>query len=88
MSRLDVFVRYLTFQLNLYSLLTMPSERDSPRDQLVVTLFLLMVFGLLLGAGIKNRMEKAGFNPNFGANSKTWWEVCFLTLLTYALDQL
>ncbi|KAK7058966.1 hypothetical protein VNI00_001590 [Paramarasmius palmivorus] len=19
-------------------------------------------------------MEKAGFNPNFGANSKTWWE--------------
>ncbi|CAA7265785.1 unnamed protein product [Cyclocybe aegerita] len=35
-------------------------QRDSPRDQLVVTLFLLTVFGLLLGAGVKNRMLKAG----------------------------
>ncbi|KII94359.1 hypothetical protein PLICRDRAFT_133008 [Plicaturopsis crispa FD-325 SS-3] len=35
-------------------------QRDSPRDQLVVTLFLLTVFGLLLGAGIKHRMVKAG----------------------------
>ncbi|ESK88874.1 hypothetical protein Moror_13236 [Moniliophthora roreri MCA 2997] len=49
-------------------------QRDSPRDQLVVTLFLLMVFGLLLGAGIKNRMEKAGFHANFGMSGRTWWE--------------
>ncbi|KAJ8084005.1 hypothetical protein PM082_002772 [Marasmius tenuissimus] len=46
-------------------------QRDSPRDQLVVTLFLLVVFGLLLGAGIKSRMEKAGFNVTFG---RGWWE--------------
>ncbi|KAF9270225.1 hypothetical protein L218DRAFT_1071690 [Marasmius fiardii PR-910] len=47
-------------------------QRDSPRDQLVVTLFLLIVFGLLLGAGIKNRMEKAGFNMTLGRSN--WWE--------------
>ncbi|KAL9716232.1 hypothetical protein Ac2012v2_000678 [Leucoagaricus gongylophorus] len=35
-------------------------QRDSPRDQLVVTLFLLTVFGLLLVAGIKTRIAKAG----------------------------
>lgn len=51
-------------------------ERDSPRDQLVVTLFLLTVFGLLLGAGIKNRMVKAGFDTSVPWNaSRRWWEV-------------
>ncbi|KAI0639391.1 hypothetical protein C8Q77DRAFT_1152375 [Trametes polyzona] len=52
-------------------------QRDSPRDQLVVTLFLLTVFGLLLGAGIKGRMLKAGFDttlPWAGAASRRWWE--------------
>ncbi|CCM01976.1 uncharacterized protein FIBRA_04049 [Fibroporia radiculosa] len=50
-------------------------QRDSPRDQLVVTLFLLTVFGLLLGAGIKGRMIKAGLDTNisWGA-SRRWWE--------------
>ncbi|KAF9489642.1 hypothetical protein BDN71DRAFT_1455773 [Pleurotus eryngii] len=50
-------------------------QRDSPRDQLVVTLFVLTVFGLLLGAGIKNRMAKAGFETNipWGAGRR-WWE--------------
>ncbi|KAF9069044.1 hypothetical protein BDP27DRAFT_1223239 [Rhodocollybia butyracea] len=50
-------------------------QRDSPRDQLVVTIFLLLVFGLLLGAGIKSRMEKAGLNVNSTWNNGfTWWE--------------
>ncbi|KAJ7597053.1 hypothetical protein C8J56DRAFT_919041, partial [Mycena floridula] len=48
-------------------------QRDNPRDQLVVTIFLLTVFGLLLGAGIKNRMVKAGFDSNLRWNTK-WWE--------------
>lgn len=50
-------------------------QRDSPRDQLVVTLFLLTVFGLLLGAGIKSRMEKAGLDTSIAwATSRRWWE--------------
>jgi len=59
----------------------MYSERDSPRDQLVVTLFLLTVFGLLVGAGIKSRMEKAGINVDTSVAwdaaraSRRWWEV-------------
>ena len=57
-------------------LLSLFAERDSPRDQLVVTLFLLTVFGLLLGAGIKNRMLKAGFDPSVPWNAgRRWWEV-------------
>lgn len=52
------------------------TERDSPRDQLVVTLFLLTVFGLLLGAGIKGRMLKAGFDTSLPwATGRRWWEV-------------
>ncbi|KAG5722491.1 hypothetical protein E4T56_gene2897 [Termitomyces sp. T112] len=52
-------------------------QRDSPRDQLVVTLFLLTVFGLLLGAGIKSRMMKAGFHTDISQARNTgrrWWE--------------
>ncbi|KAF9569600.1 hypothetical protein CPC08DRAFT_622 [Agrocybe pediades] len=52
-------------------------QRDSPRDQLVVTVFLLTVFGLLLGAGIKSRMVKAGFVSEFPwtrRNQTRWWE--------------
>ncbi|KAL1738268.1 hypothetical protein HDZ31DRAFT_51253, partial [Schizophyllum fasciatum] len=50
-------------------------QRDSPRDQLVVTLFLLTVFGLLLGAGIKGRMLKAGIDVTMPWNSgRRWWE--------------
>jgi len=60
--------------------LTSTPERDSPRDQLVVTLFLLTVFGLLLGAGIKNRMLKAGLTgtlfPWSRRTETRWWEVC------------
>jgi hypothetical protein len=52
------------------------AERDSPRDQLVVTLFLLTVFGLLLGAGIKGRMIKAGIDVNTPWNKgQKWWQV-------------
>ncbi|KAF6766015.1 hypothetical protein DFP72DRAFT_865328 [Ephemerocybe angulata] len=50
-------------------------QRNSPRDQLVVTLFLLTVFGLLLAAGIKNRMLKAGLTPSLPRNTRRrWWE--------------
>lgn len=42
----------------------------------MVTLFLLTVFGLLLGAGIKNRMIKAGFDTSLPwSTSRRWWEV-------------
>jgi hypothetical protein len=34
---------------------SLPVERDSPRDQLVVTCFILIVVGLLLTAAIRNR---------------------------------
>ncbi|KAG2023476.1 hypothetical protein CC2G_001125 [Coprinopsis cinerea AmutBmut pab1-1] len=53
-------------------------QRNSPRDQLIVILFLLTVFGLLLGAGIKNRMMKAGIAPTLpwqNANRRRWWQV-------------
>ncbi|KLO20270.1 hypothetical protein SCHPADRAFT_992351 [Schizopora paradoxa] len=52
-------------------------QRDSPRDQLVVTLFLLTVFGLLLGAGIKGKMLKAGFDTSalaWNSGGRRWWE--------------
>jgi hypothetical protein len=42
----------------------------------VVTLFLLIVFGLLLGAGIKNRLEKAGLVTEMAwDNGRRWWQV-------------
>jgi len=49
-------------------------QRDAPRDQVVVTLFLLTVFGLLVGAGIKGRMERSGFSPNWTTGTPRWWE--------------
>lgn len=62
------------------------AERDSPRDQLVVSLFLLTVFGLLLGAGIKGRMVKAGLDTSLPWHTgRKWWQVggdTFLTELT------
>jgi hypothetical protein len=50
-------------------------QRDSPRDQLVVVIFLLTVFGLLLGVGIKGKMTQAGIQPNIDWDSgRRWWE--------------
>ncbi|KAF8481115.1 hypothetical protein DFH94DRAFT_738150 [Russula ochroleuca] len=50
-------------------------QRDSPRDQLVVSLFLLTVFGLLLGAGIKGRMVKAGLDTSLPWHTgRKWWQ--------------
>ncbi|TFK41141.1 hypothetical protein BDQ12DRAFT_720847 [Crucibulum laeve] len=50
-------------------------QRDSPRDQLVVTLFLLTVFGLLLGAGVKSRLIKAGLAAELPWNTqRAWWQ--------------
>ena len=41
-----------------------------------MTLFLLIVFGLLLGAGIKNRLEKAGLATEIAwDNGRRWWQV-------------
>ena len=43
-----------------------------------MSLFLLTVFGLLLGAGIKGKMEKAGLEPRFNwAVGREMWEVRF-----------
>jgi hypothetical protein len=77
MSKQDAFVRLnRNFFYNKRTHLGYV-ERDSPRDQFVVTLFLLTVFGLLLGAGIKNRILKAGFTPElpWRRNNSRWWEV-------------
>ena len=76
-SKPDAFVRFnRVFFDNKYTHLNY-IERDSPRDQFVVTLFLLTVFGLLLGAGIKNRMLKAGFTTElpWRRNNARLWEV-------------
>lgn len=66
-------------------------ERDSPRDQLVVTLFLLTVFGLLLGAGIKSRMVKAGLGADMAESwnaGRRWWEVStFGALMFFQLTE-
>jgi hypothetical protein len=49
----------------------------------VVTLFLLTVFGLLLGAGIKGRMVKAGLDTSLPWNTgRKWWQVSALHLST------
>ena len=67
--------QFFVFTINI--LILSYVERDSPRDQFVVTLFLLTVFGLLLGAGVKNRMLKAGFTSElpWRRNNARWWEV-------------
>lgn len=69
---------YDAFRLFYFLFAELGSERDSPRDQLVVTLFLLTVFGLLLGAGIKSRLMKAGISADVSASwnaGRRWWEV-------------
>jgi len=64
--------RYLTY----YPLFNFShTERDSPRDQLVVTVFLILVFGLLVGAAVKGRMEQANIAVNWNTGNKRWWEV-------------
>lgn len=62
--------KFLQSTFTMY-FLTLSSERDSPRDQLVVTLFLIVVFGLLLGAAIKSRMGMVNWN----SGNRRWWEV-------------
>ncbi|KAH8835739.1 hypothetical protein DL96DRAFT_1575392 [Flagelloscypha sp. PMI_526] len=50
-------------------------QRDSPRDQLIVSVYILLIFALLLGAGVSSRMIKAGIDPNVPwQSSKRWWE--------------
>ncbi|KIM24046.1 hypothetical protein M408DRAFT_245468 [Serendipita vermifera MAFF 305830] len=45
-------------------------ERDSPRDQLVVTVFLVLVFGLLVGAAVKGRMEQTNSTLNWNVGTR------------------
>jgi len=46
-----------------------------------VTLFLLTVFGLLLGAGIKGRMVKAGLDGSLPWHAgRNWWQVGLFAL--------
>lgn len=73
--------------INPYEQCSVSIERDSPRDQLVVTLFLLTVFGLLLGAGIKGRMQKAGIDTSLSwSTGRKWWQVrVFVSALTSRL---
>jgi len=50
-------------------------QRDSPRDQMIVTLFLLIIIGLLIGAAVKTRLEQFGFDTNQAWSSgRAWWE--------------
>ncbi|KAF9015177.1 hypothetical protein BDQ17DRAFT_1294761 [Cyathus striatus] len=50
-------------------------QRDSPRDQLIVTLFLLTVVGLLLCAGVRIRILKAGLGSEMPWNTgRNWWQ--------------
>ena len=44
-------------------------------------MFLLTVFGLLVGAGIKGKMVTAGIDLNAPwSNGRKWWEVRWLLL--------
>lgn len=43
---------------------------------MIVTLFLLTVIGLLIGAAIKTRLEIIGINSSAAwASGRSWWEV-------------
>ncbi|KAK4686935.1 hypothetical protein P7C73_g3183, partial [Tremellales sp. Uapishka_1] len=50
-------------------------ERDSPRDQLIVTFFLLIVLGLLLFAAIRARLQKAIETRGRPTDLREWGEV-------------
>ncbi|EIW72739.1 hypothetical protein TREMEDRAFT_36910 [Tremella mesenterica DSM 1558] len=49
-------------------------KRDSPRDQLIVTFFLLTVIGLLLYASIRARLQKAIENRGRPTDLREWSE--------------
>lgn len=53
---------------------------------MVVTLFLLIVIGLLIGAAIKTRMEKIGFDRQAAWSSgRSWWEVMHAPSRNYSV---
>ncbi|KZW02439.1 hypothetical protein EXIGLDRAFT_601926, partial [Exidia glandulosa HHB12029] len=52
-------------------------QRDRPLDQMVVTLFLLTVFGLLLGAAVKGQLDRIGMDARA---RRQWWDVRTLFL--------
>jgi hypothetical protein len=78
-----VDIRILVYILTLNDC----TERDSPRDQLVVTVFLIIVIGLLIGAAVKTRMEQIGFDRNaVWSSSRSWWEVNEPLSMNYLLE--
>ncbi|WWC87994.1 uncharacterized protein L201_002896 [Kwoniella dendrophila CBS 6074] len=56
-------------------------KRDSPRDQLVVTFFLLIVFGLLLVAAIRSRLRQAIEIRGRPTDLREWSEALLPTTL-------
>ncbi|WVR05693.1 hypothetical protein IAU60_002717 [Kwoniella sp. DSM 27419] len=56
-------------------------KRDSPRDQLVVTFFLLIVFGLLLYAAVRARLRRAIETRGRPQDLREWSEALLPTSL-------
>ncbi|KAH8080129.1 hypothetical protein HD553DRAFT_317436 [Filobasidium floriforme] len=54
-------------------------KRDSPRDQLVVTCFILIVVGLLLTAAIRNRLQAAIAERGRPTDLREWSEALLPT---------
>lgn len=51
------------------------AERDSPRDELIVTFFTLTVIGMLLYAAIRNRYRKAVESRGRPGDLREWTQV-------------
>ncbi|ORX34178.1 hypothetical protein BD324DRAFT_636945 [Kockovaella imperatae] len=49
-------------------------KRDSPRDKLIVTFFIIIVFGMLVFAGIRARLRKAIDKRGKPADLREWSE--------------
>lgn len=56
-------------------------ERDSPRDQAIVTLFLLTVCALLLYAGVRTKLRKAIEDRGQPTDLREWGEALLPTSL-------
>ncbi|KIO25779.1 hypothetical protein M407DRAFT_243975 [Tulasnella calospora MUT 4182] len=52
-------------------------QRYFPRDQIVVTLFIIVVVGLLLAAAVRRRMERTGYSFGNAPRSGTRWREMF-----------
>ncbi len=55
---------------------------------MIVTLFLLLIIGLLIGAAVKTRLEKIGFDTSRAwSSSRAWWEVCASLFWSHLADR-